>query len=156
MSQGEVRERSSYRVWDGHVHTATFKMDNQLEPTVQHRGLPSGSAVKNLPALQEPQEMRVWSLDQVDLLEKGMTTRSSTLAWRIPWTEKAGGLQSIGSHRVRHNWCDLVCMHTHVAQGTLLSVLWQTGWEWSLGENGYLYYVWLNPFTIHLKISPHC
>ena len=36
-------------------------------------------------------------------LEKGMATHSSTLAWRIPWTEKPGGLQSMGSQRVRHN-----------------------------------------------------
>ena len=35
--------------------------------------------------------------------EEGMATPSSTLAWRIPWTEEPGGLQSIGSHRVRHN-----------------------------------------------------
>ena len=35
------------------------------------------------------------------------------LAWRIPWTEEPGGLQSIGSHRVRHDWTDLACTHTH-------------------------------------------
>ena len=38
-----------------------------------------------------------------DPLEEGMATHSSTLAWRIPWTEKPGGLRSIGSQRVRHN-----------------------------------------------------
>ena len=38
-----------------------------------------------------------------NLLEEGMTTHSSILAWRIPWTEKPGGLQSLGLHRVRHN-----------------------------------------------------
>ena len=37
-------------------------------------------------------------------LEKGMATHSSILAWRSPWTEKPGGLQSMGSQRVRHNW----------------------------------------------------
>ena len=40
-------------------------------------------------------------------LEKAMTPHSSTLAWRIPWTEEPGGLQSMGSHRVGHNWSDL-------------------------------------------------
>jgi len=45
--------------------------------------------VKNLPALQETQ---VQSLDWEDPLEKGMVTHSSILAWRIPWTEKFGGL----------------------------------------------------------------
>ena len=55
--------------------------------------------VKNLPAMQETQ---VQSLDQEDPLEKGMGTHSSILAWRIPWTEEPGGLQSMGSQRVRH------------------------------------------------------
>ena len=44
-------------------------------------------------------------------LEKGMATHSSILAWRIPWTEWPGGLQSIVSHRVGHNWSDLACTH---------------------------------------------
>ena len=42
---------------------------------------------------------------------KEMATHSSVLAWRIPWTEEPGGLLSIGSHRVRHDWSDLACMH---------------------------------------------
>ena len=49
--------------------------------------------VKNLPAMQETW---VRSLVQEDLLEKGMATHSSILAWRIPWTEEPGGLQSMG------------------------------------------------------------
>ena len=56
--------------------------------------------VKNLPATQE---MWVQSLGQEDPLEEGMATHSSILAWRIPWTEEAGGLQSMGSHRVKHD-----------------------------------------------------
>ena len=48
-------------------------------------------------------ETWVRSLGREDPLEKGMATHSSTLAWKIPWTEKPGGLQSIGSQRVRHN-----------------------------------------------------
>ena len=48
---------------------------------------------KNLPAMQET---RVRSLDQEDPLEKGMATHSSILAWKIPWTEEPGRLQSIG------------------------------------------------------------
>ena len=55
--------------------------------------------VKNLPAMQETQ---VRSLGREDPLEKGMAIHSSILAWRIPWTEEPGGLQSIG-HRVRHD-----------------------------------------------------
>ena len=53
--------------------------------------------VKNLPTVQETQEMQVQSLGQEDPLEKEMTTHSSTLAWEIPWTEEPGGLQSKGS-----------------------------------------------------------
>ena len=69
--------------------------------------------VKNLPAMRETW---VWSLGQEDTLglvkgmatllhlEKGMATHSSILAWRIPWTEEPGRLQSMGSQRVRHDW----------------------------------------------------
>ena len=56
--------------------------------------------VKHLPAMQETW---VRSLGQEDPLEKGMATHSSTLAWKIPWTEKSGRLQSMGSQRVGHN-----------------------------------------------------
>ena len=55
--------------------------------------------VKNLHAMQETQ---VQSLDWEAPLEKGMATHSSILAWRIPWTEEPGGMQSMGSQRVRH------------------------------------------------------
>ena len=58
---------------------------------------------KNLPATQETQETWVHSLGQEDPLEKEMATRSSILAWEIPWTEEPGGLQPMGLHRVRHN-----------------------------------------------------
>ena len=53
-------------------------------------GFPDGSVVKNLPAMQEPQEMQVRSLGQEDPLEEGMATHSSILAWRIPRTEEPG------------------------------------------------------------------
>ena len=54
-----------------------------------------GQMVKSPPAMQE---IRVGSLGQEDPLEKAMATHSSLLAWRIPWTEEPGGLQSRGSH----------------------------------------------------------
>ena len=56
--------------------------------------------VKNLPAMQETW---VRSLGWEDPLEKGKATHSSILAWRIPWTEELGRLQSMGFQRVRHN-----------------------------------------------------
>ena len=49
------------------------------------------------------QETHVRSLGWEDLLEKGMTTHSSILAWRMPWTEKPGGLQSMGLQSVGHD-----------------------------------------------------
>ena len=49
------------------------------------------------------QETRVQSLGWEDILEKGMATHSSILAWRIPWTEEPGGLQSMGSQKVGHD-----------------------------------------------------
>ena len=58
--------------------------------------LPSGSVVKNLPLMQKLQETQIRSLGWEDSLEKDMATHSSTLAWRIPRTEKPGGLQSMG------------------------------------------------------------
>ena len=60
------------------------------------RGFPGDSVVKNPPARQEPQEMRVPSLGREDLLEEEMASHSSVLAWRIPWTEEPGRLQSMG------------------------------------------------------------
>ena len=56
--------------------------------------------VKNLPAMQET---RIQSLGGEDPLEEEMTTHSSILACRIPWTEEPGGLQSMGSQRVGHD-----------------------------------------------------
>jgi len=67
------------------------------------RVFPSSPATKNLPAKQEPQETWVPSLGQEDPLEKGLETHSIILACRIPWTEEPGGLQSIGSQRVRQD-----------------------------------------------------
>ena len=56
-----------------------------------------------LPAMQEAQELPVGYLGWEDPLEEDMAPHSSVLAWRIPWTEEPGGLQSIGSHRVGQN-----------------------------------------------------
>ena len=71
-------------------------------PVQELEGLPGGSAVKTPPAIQEVQERRVPSPGREDPLEDGMATHSSILAWRIPWTEEPGGLESAGSQRVRH------------------------------------------------------
>ena len=59
--------------------------------------------VKKLSAMKELQESQIQSLHQEDPLEEDIATHSSILAWRIPWTEEPGGLQSIGSQGVGHD-----------------------------------------------------
>ena len=60
-------------------------------------------AVKNTPEMQETQEARIQTLSREDPLAEGMTTHSSILAWRIPWTEEPGGLWFMESQRAE---CD--------------------------------------------------
>ena len=72
-------------------------------------GFLSSSVVKNLPARQDTWDQ---SVDRDDPLEEGMATHSRVLAWRIPWTEEPGGLQSIGSHIVRYNGSNLARTRT--------------------------------------------
>ena len=107
-----------------------------------NKGFPGGSLVKNLAAMQEPQETWVWSLDWEDPLEEGMATHCSILLEKphgqrsllqyspgeTPWTEEPGGLQSIGVQRVGHNWGDLACIHTlfRVLRRTILPCLWSS------------------------------
>ena len=81
-------------------------------------GFPVAQMVKNLPAMLE---IQVRSLGQEGYLEKQMATHSNILAWRIPCTEKPGGLQSMGSQRVGHDWATntftfltfICCSHLH-------------------------------------------
>ena len=78
------------------------------------RGFPGDSVVKNLPAMQKTQETWVRSLGWEGPLEEGVATHSSILAWKIPWTEDPGGLQSMQFQRVVHDWnC---WAYTHVDQ----------------------------------------
>ena len=67
--------------------------------------------VKHLPAVWEP-----WVRSQgwENPLEKEMATHSSTLAWKIPWTEESGGLQSQGSQKVRHDWATSLSSHVQL------------------------------------------
>ena len=73
--------------------------------------------------------MWVWSLGWEDPLEEGMATHSSILAWRIPRTEKPGGLQSIGSQSVRQDWSDLSHMHAHT-HFIFKDICSWTPWNW--------------------------
>ena len=71
-----------------------------LAYSVCYRTSVVAQSIKSLSAMQETQ---VQSQGQEDPLEKEMATHSSTLAWKIPWTEEPGRLQSSGSERVRHD-----------------------------------------------------
>ena len=78
------------------------------------------------------QETWLCSLGREDPLEEGMGTYSSILAWRIPWTEEPGGLQSMGLQRVRHNWGT---KHS-TAQGCVKAVSWPLAYrcQWELHD----------------------
>ena len=75
---------------------------NSWNSLIHNMGFPGGSAVKNLPAMQEVQQTWVRSLGREDPLEEDTATHSSILAWRSPWTEEPDGLQSAGSQRFGH------------------------------------------------------
>ena len=75
--------------------------------------------------------MGVRSLGQKDPLEEGISTHSSVLPWRMPWTEEPGRLQSMRSQRVGHDWSDSA--HTQASPGSLVSINPGVG-EWSLLE----------------------
>ena len=76
--------------------------------------------VKRLPAMQETW---VWSLGQEDPLEKEMATHSSILAWKIPWTEKLGRPQSMGSQRVGHDWATSLSLYKQKNKVVKLEVM---------------------------------
>ena len=80
---------------------------------------------KNLPALQETW---IQSLGWEDPLEEAMATHSSILAWRIPWTEEPGGLQSMGSQRVRHSWATFFLRNYHLSIFNTISAITAIYW----------------------------
>ena len=84
----------------GPTHMQTFHWEIGCFLTLLSASLVA-QMLKYLPAVQETW---VQSLGQEDPLEKEMSIHSSTLAWKIPWTEEPGGLQSTGSQRVGHDW----------------------------------------------------
>ena len=95
--------------------------------------------VKNPPAMQKTW---VQSLGQQDPLEEGMATHSSILAWKIPWTEEPGRLQSMWSQRVEHNWVTNTSLQLSIQKWIFASsklhfssrflVHYNFQWEWSL------------------------
>ena len=64
--------------------------------------------------MQKTQETQVSSLDREEILEKEMATHCGTLAWKIPWAEESGRLQSMGQHRARHYCVTKHTAHTYI------------------------------------------
>ena len=90
--------------------------------------------VKHLPAMQETQ---VWFLGWEDPLEKEMAIHSSTLAWKIPWTEKPDRLQSMGLQRVRHDWATSLSLLKILKCLNLLLLLLRLYVIWKKNEKSY-------------------
>ena len=82
--------------------------------------------------------MWVWSLGGDDPLEEGVATHSSILAWRIPWIEEPGGLQSITSQRIRHVWSNLACTDSALVVAQLLSCVWLSVTLWMVAHQAAL------------------
>ena len=94
--------------------------------------------------MQETQETRVWSLGQEDHLEKKMATHSSILAWRIPWTEEPGGLQSMGSQsRTRLKWLNTGIILIPLSWGQFLDY----------ASHGFMSWSWSDQHTVSVSSS---
>ena len=95
--------------------------------------------VKHLSTMRE---IRVWALGWEDPLEKEMAIHSSTIAWKIPWTEEPGRLQSMRSQRVRHDWAtsfsfSLSFIYTYMYAYVCMYIppytprnIWLDSWYW--------------------------
>ena len=92
MRRVDNREQHTHK-----IYIFIYKIYILVGCIVQSLGFPGGSAVKNSPAVQETGDTGLIP-SQEDSLEEGMATRSRILAWRIPWTVEAVGLQSMGLH----------------------------------------------------------
>ena len=111
LSSGTVKDNSGLcgplnriKLCNGNVETEYCTMlwrKSIYNAHVVHRASLVAQRIKRLPAMWETW---VWSLGREDPLEKKMATRSSILAWRIPWMEEPSRLQSMGSKRVGHDW----------------------------------------------------
>ena len=115
------------------VYWNAFLRNNQLSwvenSSKERKARPPSLVAQRLKRLPPIQETRVQSLGREDTLAKEMVTHSSILAWRIPWTEKSGRLQSMGSQRVGHDWATSLTSLTAV-------------WEWAL--NFFIPFIWPN------------
>ena len=101
------------------VHEASLDIPQQSvssrldSPRLQVATVQDSRVAQTIKRLTTMQETWVRSLGQEDPLEKGIATHSSTLAWKIPWTEEADGLQSMGSQRVGQDWATSLSLSFH-------------------------------------------
>ena len=117
-----VRKIPQRRPWeDGGRDWSDASTNQGMPETTRSQASQVALVVKSPPADAGDWETRVQSLGQEDPLEAGMATHSSIFAWRIPWTEAAGRLQSIGSQWVDHNWSNLARTHTTLVYSARLS-----------------------------------
>ena len=111
----------------------------------------------------KPSDLRIWSLED---LEKEMATHPSILAWRIPWTEEPGVLQSMWSQRAGHDWATQHTQHTHLVilipsqlrklpanRGYLRSRLWHGALHWFIPSPIALLLTGASPSGMYEEIS---
>ena len=134
-----------------------------IKPHHSHgEGFPSSSVIKNPSTKQEAQDIQVQSLVWKDPLEEGMANHSSIPAWRIPWIEEPGRLQSMGLQRVRHDWSDLACMHVamkkqnHLPQFSLVSWVVVTSMDSGIKEPGPDFWLSLGLYSLAGEIYFFC
>ena len=115
--------------------------------------------VKRLPTVRETW---VWSLGQEDPLEKAMAPHSSTLAWKIPWTEEHDRVQSMGSQRVGHDWAPSFSLSTRLLSLIIISLPeilncypWKIAWRyrWVAAKRS-VSQRWISFFTVILHRIP--
>ena len=105
----------------------TSKSDRKQKNSVKQLSFNKEKKKRIRLPVQETQEMKVWSLGWKDLLEWETATCPSISAWKIPWTEEPGRLQSTGSQRVRHNPVSVhtcACMRAHTHTHAHCSLVW--------------------------------
>ena len=95
-----TKAEAAIHEWTSEGIFSSLKAHNLKVHMLGDLGFPSALAVKNLPSMQETW---VQSLDREDPLKEVMAAHANILAWRISWTDEPGGLQSVGSQRVRHD-----------------------------------------------------
>ena len=115
-----VRE-TRLQIQEVHLWNSPWRKQFSCSPTINFWASLVAQRLKRLPPMQETQ---VRSLGWEDPLEKEMVTHSSIFAWRIPWTEKPGMLQSTGSQRVRRDWATSLTHSTINFHPSFLTYRW--------------------------------